>query len=109
MATNDPAPGTEGTASINSSDLSSEPLDHDHSGDFKFLFNLALESLYSETNSDNSSGDTQGSVSHGTSDLGSISTVSFDVVSHIDIYANNATTDSSDAALTEGTSIELIS
>ena len=83
-----------GSMSSDSEADSSTSLDHSHS-EFrhgKAHFHHPLESRYSQTNSENLRGDTQGSISHGTSDdsdsISTISTVSINVRSFSDWYKN---------------------
>ena len=84
------------TTSSDSEADSSTSLDHSHE-DFKKHAQHHDESRYSHTNSENKSGDTQGSLSHGTSGTASqISTVSIDLVPFKDFYENANTTDSAD-------------
>ena len=84
---------SEGLASSDSSMMSDQSLDHslsDHSG-FKHKFHHPLESRYSGTvgGSENADGDTQGSVSEGTSGDGiSVSTQSIEIVPYEDFYEN---------------------
>ena len=83
------------------SETSIESLDHDlsdHSGfKHKGHFHHPLESRYSNTNSDNLDGDTQGSHSHGTSDLqndgkaSTVSTQSIILEEYKEFYANDNT------------------
>ena len=74
----EPAGGGTPVASADSSALSEASLDHDlsdHSGFKHGKFHHPLESRYSGTASENLNGDTQGSISRGTSNSGA-STVS---------------------------------
>ena len=97
----DNSPDTRSVSENGSMSSDSEPdsstslsLDHSHS-EFrhgKAHFRHPLESRYSKTNSENLSGDTQGSISHGTSDdsdsPSTISTVSINVRPFKDWYEN---------------------
>ena len=88
---------SEGSASSDSSALSEQSLDHDlsdHSGYKHGHFHHPLESRRSGTASSNRSGDTQDSISQGTSGTG-VSTQSIILRPYQDIYDNAITSDTS--------------
>ena len=89
---------SEGVASSDSSADSEQSLDHDlsdHSGYKHGHFHHPLESRRSGTASSNRSGDTQDSISQGTSGTG-VSTQSIILRPYQDIYANDNTSGSTD-------------
>ena len=99
---------SEGVMSSDSSALSEDSLDHDlsdHSGFKHGKFHHPLESRYSGTASENLHGDTQGSISHETSDSDAasvVSTQSIILVEPVNIYSNNLSgTDESDDSTDE--------
>ena len=100
----------DGSVSSDSELDSSTSIDHTHAKFHKMLaFLNGEESNYSLTQSENLHGDTQGSISRGTSgDLSLLSTVSIDLVPYIDFYENEITTATEDD-LSVGTSYEILS
>ena len=99
---------SEGSLSSDSSADSLNSLDHDlsdHSGFKHGKFHHPLESRYSGTASENPHGDTQGSLSRGSSDgdqASQVSTQSIMLVEPVNIYSNNQSgTDESDDSTIE--------
>ena len=95
--------------STDSANTSSTSLSHSHAElDFK-RNHLDLESRYSGTQSENIKGNTQGSISVGTSGLlSTLSTVSFTLEQYKEFYANSNSTATAMDELTSATSYQIL-